>query len=776
MAHVTIEHPLDWGYHYRLIFSYTPGTRHFAGKIVGPVGTTGRVEHHLVTLIRLTVAGEKLSFSRRHGSTPSLAVCLPPSASAVFDIDIRLGGSDAHEGELFGRYRVTSRGVEYAEVFQKLTVFETRMLANEKLHRWLPYPRTPLKPPALRTDLHTHSSGQVSAEGLMEIAVRSRVPYPTRLLDILKIPYSAEHIQKTKRYFYAPTDGAEIGRIPDEEDAVPIDTLSTASRKILSAAMSVPPDRQVTFGDLEVSVYRFRTPITKSPAIAYELLRKYAEEYAQQGVQYAEITATSSGLLLPEYLTMLHGNLPAIENETGVKLRFLAGLPRNLPAPVLAREVEKLKIMGASPYIVGVDFVGFEDNKIEDLEPHIKEIAEWARVHDPEFTLRIHAGENRKNLGNVRESLRLAQRYHMRVRIGHAAHGLDEQALEIAEALARENLVIIEFNPDSNLALNNIDTAEELEMVECLTRDIPFVICSDAGGLFQTDIWQLDDTASFAGLKEHHIDTIVQHENAHMRREADRFERKMSHLSKDFLAQVEREFAALPKLVPPSRAAETESTRLFEEHLTALGIKFSPESITEATRGKKPILILGASGTRWWHKISKVQQIVVTELLNGLVSALDPRRSFIMIGRPKDAGITRVLSSAVIAHNKANSAEMQLSLISATVQADQTTQSFTPGLTHVIPMSGGLFTVPHQLVDFVAEHDGMVVFIGGGTFVRDAVLVARERNVAFALMRGPEGASTDKSSMFDSDRNFADLDDLLDIIRREKPEIELKRS
>lgn len=774
MAHVAIEHPIDWGYHYRLLFTYTPGTRHFAGRILGPVGTTGRVEHHLVTLIRLTVAGEEFKFNRRRESGPNLNVELPPTASAVFQIEIRLGGSTTKEGELFGRYRVTARGVEYAEVFQKLTVFETRMLANEKLHRWLPYPRTPLKPPLLKTDLHTHSSGQISSEGLMEIAVRSRVPYPTRLLDVLKIPYAAEHTVRTKRYFYAPTDGTEIGRIPEDEDAVPIDTLSTNSRKVLSAAMSVPPDRQVTFGDLEVSVYRFRTPITKSPLIAYELLRKVAEEYAQQGVQYAEITATASGFLLPEYLSMVHGNLPAIENETGVKLRFLAGLPRNLPAPVLAREVEKLTIMGASPYIVGVDFVGFEDNKIEDLEPHIKEIAAWAAKHDPEFTLRIHAGENRKNLGNVRESLRLAQKYRMRVRIGHAAHGLDEQALEIAEALAKENLVIIEFNPDSNLALNNIDTAEELEMVECLTRDIPFVICSDAGGLFQTDIWQLDDTASFAGLREHHIDTIVQHENAHMRREAARFERKLSHLPKDFLAEVERKLSDLPKLPPPSKTAEAESTRVFEDHLSSHDIQFSPESIQTATTGKKPILILGASGTRWWHKISKVQQIVVTELLNGLVSAVNPATAYLMIGRPKDAGITKVLSSAVIAHNK-KQPDTKLALISATVQADQTTQSFTPGLTHVLPMSGGLFTVPHQLVDYIAEHDGIVIFIGGGTFVRDAILVARERNVTFALMRGPEGASTDKSVMFGAERTFAELDELLSIITHKNPEIVLKR-
>ncbi len=771
MPHVTIEHPLDWGYHYQLIFVYTPGTRHFAGRIVGPVNTTGRVEHHLVTLISLTVAGESLKFTRRAGSSPSLSVELPPSASAVFDIDIRLGGSATEAGELFGRYRVTARGVEYAEVFQKLTVFETRMLANEKLYRWLPYPRTPLKPPALRTDLHTHSSGQVSADGLMEIAVRKRVPFPIRLLDELKIPYDASQVLRTKRYFYAPTDGPEIGKIPAEEDAVPIDSLSSQSRKVLAAAMSVAADRQVTFGDLEVSVYRFRTPITKCPTVALDLLRKYAEEYSQQGVQYAEITATSSGLLLPEYMAMVHEHLPALERETGVRLRFLAGLPRNLPEAILAREVEKLKIMGASPYIVGVDFVGFEDNKIGNLEPHIKNIAEWAQKNDPEFTLRIHAGENRKNLGNVRESLRLAQKYKMRVRIGHAAHGLDHEALQIAESLAKDNLVMIEFNPDSNLALNNIDTAEELEMVQCLTRDIPFVVCSDGGGLFQTDIWQLDDTASFAGLKESHIDTIVKHEQAHMERESARFDRKLKSLPADYSAQVAKAFGALPPLHVSARSDDKTATEAFESHLNALGIRFSAESIREATAGKRPLLILGASGARWWERISKLYQTVITDLLNGVVSALDPQKAFIMIGRPKNAGITTVLSSAVIDYNKGKAERDHLALISATVQADQTTQSFTPGLTHVLPLAGGLFTVPHQLVDYVAQHDGMILFIGGGTFVRDAILVARERGVAFALMRGPEGASSDKSVMFDPSRQFDDREGLLKIIRAEKPSL-----
>jgi adenosine deaminase len=771
MGYVSIEHPLDWGYHYQLIFVYTPGTRHFSGRIVGPIGTTGRVENHLVTLIQLSIAGEAMNFSRRDGSSPSLAAHLSSDASAVFEIEIRLGGTENRLGELFGRYRVTSRGVEYAEVFQKLTVFETRMLANEKLHRWLPYPRQKLRPPELRTDLHTHSSGQVSSEGLMSIAIDKKVPYPVRLLKALDIEYSSEEVVTTKRFFYPPMDGPNIGSIPNEEEAVPIDTLSTKGKKLLAASMSIPADRQVTFGDLETSVYRFRTPITKSPLIAFELLRKYAEEYAQQGVQYAEITATSSGLLEPDYIEMLHERLPALEAETAVKLRFLAGLPRNLPREMLEFEIEKLKVMGLSPYIVGVDFLGFEDNKINELEPHIAAISSWANKHDPEFTLRIHAGENRKNLTNVKESLRLAQKYKMRVRIGHAAHGLDEDALSVAEELAKDGLVVIEFNPDSNLALNNIDTAEELEMVTCLNRAIPFVICSDGAGLFQTDLWQLDDTASFAGLKERHLETIVEHENEHIALEDARFLRKLTNLPEDYLDSIRQKRTSL-SLPPMKQNKQRDSAaELFEKHLATLGISHSTESLLQITRDKKPVLILGASGSRWWEKISRLHQSVIRDLLKELVNALDQQNSYLLVGRPKNAGITTVLSNAVIERNKRHSEKEALALVSATVQADRTTQSFTPGISHVLPLEGGLFTVPHQLVSYVAEREGIIIFIGGGTFVRDAILLSRDRHVPFALMVGPYGASTDKSVMFNPERQFTDLDELLEIIREHRAEM-----
>jgi hypothetical protein len=78
----------------------------------------------------------------------------------------------------------------------------------------------------------------------------------------------------------------------------------------------------------------------------------------------------------------------------------------------------------------------------------------------------------------------------------------------------------------------------------------------------------------------------------------------------------------------------------------------------------------------------------------------------------------------------------------------------------VLPLKGSLFSVPNQLVDHIEKADGIMLCIGGGTFVRDAILVARDRRVHFAVMKGPEGASTDKAVMMTPERQFHDFDSL----------------
>ncbi len=771
MTHITITHPLDWGTHHQLILAYDTDTKQLTGTVQGPVVSTGTVERHLAKLIGLVIDSVPCNLTPNSQLKPSLHHSVHADDAKGFTIEIRLGGKHTTDGELYGQYHIRNQHLQHSQVSQRLTVFETRMLGNERLYRWLPYPRDNLGAPLQRTDLHTHSSGQISAQGLINVACKHHIAFPTRLLDMLHIPYAKDTIVSTKRFFFPPTDGGNPKAIPSMEDAVDIAKLDAPAIEHLKAALAIPPDRQMTFGDLEQTVYRYRYPITKHPDAAYDLWLKVAEEYQKQGIVYAEITAVSTSFLTPQNMRFLHDSLPNIEAQTGVALRFLVGIPRNLPKAILTNEIEKLKTMAASPYIVGIDFMGFEDNKISDLEPLIESIAEWAHANDPEFTLRIHAGENRKNMANVKESLRLAEKYRMRVRIGHAAHGLDDDAIAIAETLAKQHLVMIEFNPDSNMALNNIDTAEELDMLRCLNKRIPFVICSDGSGLYLTDARQLwtaaSFAASFAGVEPDRVASIIQSENEHMQREEARFIKKYRVLPSDFFERITAASAILPPMTPATNPLGDAVGSAFEKHLSKQGIAYGPETILRATEGKAPLMIIGATGERYWNMISANHKRYILDAINALVERLDAKRVYFMIGRPKDEGITALLSRAVQKYNTTH--DDPFALISATVQADQTAHSFTPGLTHVLPLTGGLFTVPQQLVQYTAKRNGHILFIGGGTFVRDAILVARDTHASFGLMNGPEGASTDKAVMMHIHRQFSDAEGLIAHLQASHP-------
>lgn len=769
MTHSSAQLSLDYNHHYSLNLEYDSESRILSGKINGPVGSTGIVESHLLEeLLSITHKGKALQYDTSASPPFTFTVPVAAEADGTLDLDIGIGRHPNRESALFAHLHCGADGRTEQHLFHQLTVLETRMLGNEVIHEGVPYFREGIADSPSTMDLHTHSSGQISAQGLIEVALDNDVPYPTRLLDELKISYPRDRVVATERIFFPPTDAGKT--IPKMEPAVPLDALSPANRKKLEAALAIPPDRQITFGKLELSVYRYRTPITKSAntGVAYETWLKTAEEYAKQGITYAEITATSPSLLTPDYIEFLHYAIPKIEEDTGVKLRFLAGIPRNFSPEAIDREVEKIKIMGASPYIVGIDFMGFENNKTIDMERHIKTIAEWAHKNDPGFTLRIHAGENRKNLNNVKESLRLAKKHRLRVRIGHAAHGLDDEAIADAAALATmPGMVMIEFNPDSNMALNNIDRAEDLNLVKCVNNNIPFTICSDGGGLYQTDRTQLWHAANFAATAFPEIDAerLAQHirdsENAHRQYEEERFEEKKAKLPDHFIKQIREQYALLPPPVssPSSPDLKAEFQQQLEDHHIAL---VDPQAFDTQMGNRKPLMILGARGKEHWDSIDHKDQEEIERAVRDMLEQLDPRKVYLAIGRPKDNGIARVVIDCVKAYNAAHTEGEQFVLVSATAQAEKTAKHFVEGITHVVPLDGDMMTVPEKLVQFVKQRSGHIVFISGYSFTRDAILAARDEHVPFGLMVGPRGASTDKARVMNKDHQIQGPEGLID--------------
>ena len=109
-------------------------------------------------------------------------------------------------------------------------------------------------------------------------------------------------------------------------------------------------------------------------------------------VQYAEMTLTK--MLDPKWVQVLNDNMPRIEAETGVSIRYLAGLIRHMDEPTNMYNIEKLKVLSKTPYIVGVDFIGHETNPTKEILPQMEELAKWIKAEKPDFILRVHAGES----------------------------------------------------------------------------------------------------------------------------------------------------------------------------------------------------------------------------------------------------------------------------------------------------------------------------------------------------------------------------------------------
>ena len=131
-----------------------------------------------------------------------------------------------------------------------------------------------------------------------------------------------------------------------------------------------------------------------------------AREYQKQGIIYSEIADTDLakvGEPAIKVLEDIHEVMPKIEEETGVQIRLLFAI-RRIPLTIikdqttnsnyLRENLDVLRAIARSPYIVGSDFIGEEINDITELKPVIKELVQYAVNEDDGFTVRIHAGEN----------------------------------------------------------------------------------------------------------------------------------------------------------------------------------------------------------------------------------------------------------------------------------------------------------------------------------------------------------------------------------------------
>ena len=277
-----------------------------------------------------------------------------------------------------------------------------------------------------------------------------------------------------------------------------------------------------------------------------------AREYQKQGIKYVDIaytTLTKPGLPAVEFLEEVHKIMPLIEEETGVKLRFLVAI-RRIPLTIvndtnnytdyLRENLNVLKAVSISPYVVGSDFIGEEINDISELKPIISEIVQYVATTDNDFTIRIHAGENdslKDNVANsikcVKESLKEGQKM-PNVRIGHGLYTPELDSKEGKQLIndIKEAGAVMEFQITSNVRLNNLSKISNHPLKKYLKNGIKCVQGTDGCGFYGIDT--IDEQLALQnmlGLTNEDFEKMRKVEDEIMKRSEKYFEEKSARFS-----------------------------------------------------------------------------------------------------------------------------------------------------------------------------------------------------------------------------------------------------
>lgn len=718
------------------------------------------------------------------------------------------------KGQKFGQYMLDT-GNEGISGFatSKLAAFETRALSGSKGIIEVPYNRMAQPDFAPVTDLHTHLAGNLPSQTLIDLALNKKskpVTYTTSLLDTI-------HIETSK--YKAENGTIRIGDL-DQDDL-----------KKLAAAMSIPVDKQDTFNGME-NIYSYRSPITKDKELFKDILREIAKNYAKEGTSYAELSY-SNIIGDPDLLRMAHEVLPDIENETGVKLRFLAAMWRHSDREWNQDEVDRIKAIAQSPYIVGADFMGHETNPTGDFFTEIKELAKWSIQHDPDFTIRVHAGENpifadtgynhddflKNGAGywanhNVRNALHavldarkeIAQELGAdldsvampRIRIGHGLYGLDEETVR----LFKETGATVEFNMSSNLALNNIDSIDEVPIKRYVDAGIPVVLGHDGKGIYQTSPQQEALLAYAAGLNNADFEHMHRVEANHMERDEERFRRTRKAFNKVLETEVATGMnpdEAFKKVVAPTYSTENGHVRMTSEIASAYRDKQNarekellnrisrsydghpvmtdPAQVVEDLKNKTPILITGAS-EKAWPKISQEQQQEIEVAMQVLSNWINPDKAYLITGGTHHGVEARL-------HDAAHRSPQKVKVLGAftaealALKAGQVAKVEDNTVTHatILKMPGNRiaerwFDLQDAALTMIEKDHGEVIAVGGGPVVRDMIQRAHNMGLGLHLMDGPEGASSEKSHTLRSNGySFKGAAGLLEHLHAKRPDL-----
>ena len=547
-----------------------------------------------------------------------------------------------------------------------------------------------------RTDLHTHMNGNLPPELLIALGVMHQLRYPYYYVKKLGLRCTDEQLARleaararaerelgdiplTGRYRQRRIDDFTFINFADLILGNPLFAAENIER--VRNSLTIPKDGQAVFADLE-KVYLYRYVFTKGiPAeerfaalnteqlpnrevrayaarirqdredvryrgntLYQDLLLWIAREYRRYGIEYAEITDTSllNKAEFPAKLRQIHEIMPSVTRETGVLLRFLAGIRRTpltivrdrvTPGGYLAENLRCLGVIARDPYVAGADIIGEEINDILELRGVIGELVRLAD-ENPGFVIRIHAGENdslRDNVANaircVKAALRQGQDFPA-LRIGHGLYTCDLRSAKGQRLLEelRENAVTLEFQISSNVRLNNLSSLEHHPLRQYLEAGVRCVQGTDGGALYGTN--SIDEELSLEKLLGLRFEELCR-----MRQSED----EILEASRRVFAEKSARFA----LDCPSGDPERRYRRLLEETEQSAPVVWQDSGKIDAEEALRdrlarlperglPVIVAGGSFNNSSHRSAVRPED--RAFLDALFDGADPERCFFVVG------------------------------------------------------------------------------------------------------------------------------------------------
>ena len=554
------------------------------------------------------------------------------------------------------------------------------------------------QPNKFRTDLHSHMNGNLSPDLLIALGIYHQIAYPYYYVKKLGLTLTKKQLkylnkkrkEVEKEFANSPLKGKYLDRRIDDNTTINFRDLivnnienSTDNINKIRNSLTILKDSQAVFTNLE-KLYLYRYVFTKPRIsdkrinikninnIEDEDIKRYvskmvedhrtkayhnndllkdkllwiARTYQSQGIEYVEISNTTlvkNDDSMYNFLQAVHSIMPAIRKETGVTIRFLAAfrrIPLNLikdhvtPQNYLRENLDVVKAVAKDPYVAGCDFVGEEINDIEELQPVIKELVNYASTNK-DFTIRIHAGENdslKNNVSNsikcVKSSLKKGQKF-PKLRIGH---GLYTENLNSAKGKKLINElkkygVVLEFQLTSNVRLNNLINLYDFPLKKYLANGIKCVQGSDGCGLYGiTSIEEQLSLENLIKLSDKEIKEIRDTEEIVIRESLKCMKEKEETFSNFVKGRTLKE--ALSKEIANNQKRSSKLKLMDEDKVNSIDV--FKDRVKPLPLNKLPIIIAGGSFNT--VHIKTKTNIHGKKIIDKLLNGLDPNKVYFVIG------------------------------------------------------------------------------------------------------------------------------------------------